>query len=173
MFHLAEPTFLYLAVVCCSTAPTLKFKRAVGVLECFKQKVKTSPSHSSEYLKVLSQFRCGLGQIAPVCAIEGFFSQSYVIELILIPNWETCRYILLRTFGLQKSWQHLKAYGGYEIEINNSNIWSFTANLGLITWNLTFHIIFFTTASKPNSIFYLVYLRVVHAVSRNIFFPQK
>lgn len=74
MFHLAEPTSLYLAVVCCPIALTLKFESAVGVLELFKEKVKTSLSHSSEYQKVLSQFRCGLGEAAPFCAIEGFFS---------------------------------------------------------------------------------------------------
>lgn len=140
MFHLAGPTFLYPAVVCCPTALTSKFKSALGVLECFEQKVKPSPSHFSEYLKVLSQFRCGHEDF---CAIEGCFSQSYVTKFILIPNWEICRYVLLRTFGLQKSWQSFKAYGGYEIEANNLNIWSFTANLGLITWILTFYILFF------------------------------
>lgn len=88
VFHLAEPTFLYLAVVCCPTALTLKFKNAVGVLELFKEKVKTSPSHSSEYQKVLSRFRCGLGEAAPFRAIEGFFSQRYVTEFIVIPNRE-------------------------------------------------------------------------------------
>lgn len=131
VFHLAEPTFLHLAVVCCPTALTLKFKSAVGVLECFEQKVKTSPSHSSEYFKILSQFRCGLGEAAPSCAIEGFFSQSYVTGFILIPNWEIYRYILLRTFGLQKSCQNLKAYGGNEIEANNLNIWKFYSQSGI------------------------------------------
>lgn len=66
MFHLAEPTFLYPAVIYCPTALILKFKSAIGVLECFEQKVRTSPSHSSEHLKVLSQFRCGLGDFVPL-----------------------------------------------------------------------------------------------------------
>lgn len=140
--------------VCCPAALNLKFKSAVGVWECFEQKLKTSPSHSSEYFKVLSQFSCGLGNVAPSCAIEGFFSHSYVTEFILIPNWEVCWYILLRTFGLQKSCLNLKPYGGYEIEANNLNTWKLYSQSGVNNLKSNILYPFFTIASKPSSIFF-------------------